>query len=287
MMTQAVMDFLQNGGGGESTRTLVSEKFILTWQTFYNVLIPTFLNYDYLVKAFWIVFLSLGGVFLYQQRKYDFKTLDYPFLIAIMIIVIPFIGYTFLPVQVNSWHLVCVVAAVIVLIAFTLSQLSKYKFVGWPIIAVFGVFCLVTVSTTVYKDLFNTKDISDDPSNLRNELNAIDFAYQHAQGKNFKAYAYLPSVIDYPYQYLFWWYGLKKYGYTPADYAYLPNKPAYISNKDAFNFPLVNGDNSGLVFLIKEPDRIKMRGAWEGELLQFEKISIDTLGPLEVETRQE
>ena len=58
--------------------------------------------------------------------------------------------------------------------------------------------------------------LSDDPSLLANEIKAIDWVYEKAGEQGFSVYNYLPSVLDYPYQYLFWWYGQKKYGYLPS-----------------------------------------------------------------------
>ena len=75
---------------------------------------------------------------------------------------------------------------------------------------------------------------SGDKSNLRNELEAIDFVYQKANGQGFKAFNYIPSVYDFPYQYLYWWYGLNKYGYQPTVSSYLENVPEYIQNNTAF-----------------------------------------------------
>ena len=96
----------------------------------------------------------------------------------------------------------------------------------------------------------------------------------------------MPSVIDYPYQYLFWWRGLNKYGYVPEDYAYEPNKPAYISKKELL--PIGKKvENSQLIFLIKEPDRIGYRKAWESNFEKYPVVSSEMIGPLEVEIRQE
>ena len=120
---------------------------------------------------------------------------------------------------------------------------------------------------------------------LKNELLAIDFVYTFAKGENFKVYSYLPSVYDYPYLYLFWWYGQKKYGYIPGEYRYSPNKPQYISNQDKFEG---RKDNiSDLVFLIKEPDRVGYRTAWENDYKDMMFIAKEMIGSIEVEVRRD
>ncbi len=50
----------------------------------------------------------------------------------------------------------------------------------------------------------------------RNQLAVVDTVYQQAQGKPFKYAVYTAPIVDYTYQYLFSWYGPKKYGYQPS-----------------------------------------------------------------------
>jgi len=54
-----------------------------------------------------------------------------------------------------------------------------------------------------------------DASVYRNQLVAIDYVYQEASGRPFKYLVYTPPIYDYPYQYLFIWYGEKEYQYVP------------------------------------------------------------------------
>jgi hypothetical protein len=125
-----------------------------------------------------------------------------------------------------------------------------------------------------------------DPGNsiVKNELAVVDYTYTETGGKNFKTYVYLPSVIDYPYQYLFWWRGLGQYGYLPEDYAYLPNKPDYIRNKDRLDTGK-HPEDSGLTFLIKEPETGR-RHLWENSFKNLELLKTATFGAITVETRK-
>ncbi len=50
----------------------------------------------------------------------------------------------------------------------------------------------------------------------RNQVAVIDYIYKDVDNKQFNYIAYTPSVHDYPYQYLFSWYGTKAYGYNPS-----------------------------------------------------------------------
>ena len=175
--------------------------------------------------------------------------------------------------------------AAVLLLTIILSKL-KVNFIGK------GISFIISVSIIFYAvsnlSIFFTQDRfikNQDPSGMNNEIAAIDFVYKYAKGQNFKVYTYLPSVYDYPYQYLFWWYGQKTYGYIPAEYVYSPNKPTYIPSQDKFQGKKDNVSN--LVFLIKEPDRNDTRTGWEGDFIKLESIEKQMVGPLEIEIKKE
>ncbi len=77
----------------------------------------------------------------------------------------------------------------------------------------------------------------------RNQLAVLDYIYDDANGQEFNYIAYTPAVHDYPYQYLFSWYGESEYGYAPA-----------VDTKD-------------LLYVILEPDP-----GYEGRLTDWLKI---------------
>ncbi len=52
---------------------------------------------------------------------------------------------------------------------------------------------------------------------LGNQLQSIDWIYQDAKGEKFNVDVYVPPVIPYSYDYLFKWYGQKKYNYQPQE----------------------------------------------------------------------
>lgn len=248
--------------------------------SFYNTFLPTLLNERLLVVGILIASLPIFLGFIKRKTK------DKIVLVSLIFIVIPFLGYLFLPVTVNPWHLGGEMAVSLILVGYLLQKLFTSNCLG----KITG--SILTVSI-IYFALFNIGKFfiydrgkpSLDPTLFRNEIAAIDYVYQKAQGKNFKVYAYLPSVYDYSYQYLFWWYGQKKYGYVPGEYAYLPDRPKYIPGQD--NFSGKKESFSGLVFLIKEPDRNYTRSGWEGELIELKSVGKEMVGPLEIETKKE
>jgi len=125
-----------------------------------------------------------------------------------------------------------------------------------------------------------------DPSLLTNELQAIDWVYQESGGKGFYVYSYLPSVLDYPYQYLFWWYGRQKYGYLPCEYASFPNAPGlFVPNKKYYERP--QKPCTDLRFLIIEPDENTInQDQWLSAISQNTKLlEATTVGQIKVEKR--
>jgi hypothetical protein len=51
---------------------------------------------------------------------------------------------------------------------------------------------------------------------IKGKLDALDVIYQDAEGKPFNVLVYTPPVYTYAYDYLFQWYGAKKYSYVPG-----------------------------------------------------------------------
>ncbi|MDP3973504.1 MAG: hypothetical protein Q8P92_01600 [Candidatus Daviesbacteria bacterium] len=277
LMTKSVINYLANQP--ESSYNISLRLQSLT-RSFVDVFSATLMNHRTLSLTIILLFIPALIKFVKGKQKNEIV------MICLSFIFIPFIIFLFIPVSVNPWHLGAETSAAIILTGFLLMQLAKFNIWGKLIGILIGSLIIFFAATNVIN--FFAKDFGKpnmDPSSYRNEIAAIDFVYTFAGGKNFKVYTYLPSVIDYPYQYLFWWYGQKRYGYIPFEYAYHPNVPPYISNKEKFEGSKQN--YSGLVFLIKEPDRIKMRRAWEDNFDNLELIKKEMVGPLEVEIRQE
>lgn len=76
---------------------------------------------------------------------------------------------------------------------------------------------------------------SNDPKNASNIIQAIDWQYSNANGRPFEAYNFVPETYDFPQQYLYWWYGNKKYKYIPNKISYsLAPVPRYIRGEQSF-----------------------------------------------------
>lgn len=50
---------------------------------------------------------------------------------------------------------------------------------------------------------------------IKGQKEAVDYIYKNAKGEKFGLFIFTPAVYTYQYDYLFKWYGEKKYGYSP------------------------------------------------------------------------
>ncbi len=281
-MTKSLLSYKSTSHSGIDTNLILRSQDL--FRGFYNVLIPTFMNFKLFTDVCSLLFLALTSVMIYQRKKMDTVTK-----IVLLTLFVPILGLIPLKVGILSWYYNASLVAAIFLVGFIIFRLNQFsagKIGAVLLTAVLFIFTLQNM--TAYIKTANSGDMGN--SHLKTELKAVDYVYNQAGGKNFKVYTYLPSVIDYPYQYLFWWHGLNRYGYLPEDYAYEPNKPPYISNKQSFSAgkeELSKRENSGLVFLIKEPDQIGIRHLWENTFSKMELIKTETIGPLIIETRLE
>lgn len=51
---------------------------------------------------------------------------------------------------------------------------------------------------------------------VKGKIEALDYLYQAAKEKSFNLLIFTPPTYTYPYDYLLWWYGEKRYGFIPS-----------------------------------------------------------------------
>jgi len=167
--------------------------------------------------------------------------------------------YLLFPQHLKGWYVLGLSVPLILIIAFASEVILSMKNNTLSIIVLLflSLHCVITVKEQlIYLEQITSKP-SNDPSALKNELVAIDWAYTKAEGKGFKAYNYIPSVYDYNYHYLYWWYGTKRYGYQPSVVAYLPDQPEYIQNNSLLWTRKKSVSGESPTILITETDKEK------------------------------
>ena len=200
-----------------------------------------------------IFFLVLFVCFIFLKNKDVKNSLSgILFAVSTFSLISYFIFYLIFSQEIKSWYVLSLPLFYSLLLGTFASIAWKQKIFGRVLVsgALILSFYHVMLAHSDYL-LKIKKHPSTDPSNLANQLKAIDWTYKQSNGKDFKVYVYLPSIYDFTYQYLFWWYGIKIYGYVPSDNAYLPNQPEYIEDMTLFHKPN-SADSSNLTYLIIE-----------------------------------
>lgn len=156
-----------------------------------------------------------------------FLKTSFIYLVNLMII---FILY---PPQLKEFYLDGIIIIFLVIEAMLLTFFWKKKKIKKFVIAFLVIVFIQNMSPYYFinslKNGFRDKHYAG--SIFSNQKQAVDWIYHDAKGRGFKVYSYVPAIYDYPYQYLFLWYGLEKYGYLPEEFAYLPSQPNYVEKK--------------------------------------------------------
>lgn len=164
----------------------------------------------------------------------------------------------------RTWHTVTLPPLLFITLLLMILKLPQK-------IAFFLILIIISSQSLFFGQRYRESlTISDDPAILHNQLVAIDWVYQNANGQGFYAYTYEPSVYDTTSQYLFWWYGRKKYGYVPCEYSSYPGSPdTFVPGWKYYQSP--KKPCQKIRFLIIYPDQNKhLRNMW------YENLSKDT-----------
>lgn len=186
------------------------------------------------------------------------------------------------------WHTVYVRPLLFISILLMLANLAKSAALPVKRIAVILLAIVLISQFLFFKDRYlEFAKPGADPSLLTNELAAVDWVYRESEAKGFYVYSYLPSVEDYPYQYLFWWRGTQKYGYVPCEYSTAPGIPdLFVPGLKYYQSPQKPCAN--LRFLIIEPDtRSNLQKTWLDQT-QKDTVFLEeaNFGKIRVEKRQ-
>jgi hypothetical protein len=232
-------------------KLLFAQKSIQRGQVYAGAIRETnHIQNNFLLYLFVISLLVL--LYLVIKKKVSNLVLQSLFL-SLGFLATSFVFYLIFSQNLKSWYTLGLPVFFIILTSTFLYQISISSKWGKTLSALVIVLSFYAVSVNYSKYLKTIKmNPSDDPSSLTNQVKAMDYVYKEANGKNFKVYVYLPSVIDYTYQYLFWWYGKKTYGYMPSDLTYLPDQPDYIEDMKLFHTPQREKSSADPVFMIVE-----------------------------------
>lgn len=155
--------------------------------------------------------------------------------------------------QLKSWYLESLRIWYCFVIAIGLININKFKKGAGLLV---GILLIRNIYlTTIDQWQFIGQKSSDDPKNLANLIKSIDWVYEKMNNDGFEAYNYVPEVYDYPNQYLYWWYGPKKYGYMPNKVSYsLTEVPEYIRTQNEFYENVKESKNKKIALIYETKD---------------------------------
>lgn len=189
-------------------------EFAIDLRPFLHNFSDTFPKFE-ILPAFIILFVFLLALvfFTLQEKRKHIKSFVY-FLSLTWVITV--IIMSLLKSHVFEYYLIHINVLTIFLFTYIIIFSYEKKHILFQVL-----FTILLGSFLYYgtKNSINTtkRDLSDYGGmvKMRGKLEAIDHIYQDAKGDHFGLLIFSPPVYTYPYDYLLWWYGQKKYNYIP------------------------------------------------------------------------
>jgi hypothetical protein len=210
LMTKALIAFLGSGGSSHNVLTLFNN-FIDRLNLLFNQFGSTLANENKLLAGCELIFIVFSIVVFYKKSDVIIKNF---IRVSLIVISVFLIGITFFSHDIWPHYLVGLPVFYFLLFAIGMYLLAKnfsMKLVGIIVIVVF----LINLNPYSLIQNLNKPLWEGDASVYRNQVAVIDYVYKQAAGRPFKYVVYTPPLYDYTYQYLFNWYGQKKYHYMP------------------------------------------------------------------------
>lgn len=208
-----------------------------------NLLLPlNLLNFAFIIFILFAIFVTIK-----EKDKVKKKFTFY----LLLLFPVNFLVFLLLRNIVFEHYITDLLLAILVMFVYTLSWLYKNNYKNTAYVISAYVFILIlAASLNIYK--VSKSDLKDygGVHKLKGKLDAVEFIYKDAGKNPFGLFVFSPPVYTYPYAYLVWWYGQRKYGYTPY------------SRKD------------GTFYLLIEPDSAKIwtYKGWEQTIIKSGKI---------------
>ena len=161
------------------------------------------------------ILLCIGALVILLFDKQMKK--EYKMLLASLYLIpcIVFIELLFYKAVLWEWWLLELPIIYIVFVGLISSYFYKKHILGKAFVVVFYIFLLsIVIPYTI--DIWK-KDYGDygGTQKIKGKTEAIEAIYKDAKVEPFGVLVFTPPVYTYPYDYLFWWIGIRKYNYVP------------------------------------------------------------------------
>ena len=162
-----------------------------------------------------IFLLACTLFFIVKEKDKDKKSF------IIYLLSLPFVTFLilgFLRNAVYSYYLLHLSLVYVVLLVYILiSSIQAKKVLPQIIVLIFISISFPQAFPNIIKTfVYDYKDYGG-TAKIAGKKNAMDYIYKDAGKKEFNLLIFSPPVYIYPYDYLLWWYGSKKYGFVPGN----------------------------------------------------------------------
>lgn len=130
--------------------------------------------------------------------------------------IITFLISAFVKTTIFEYYLIHINIIIIFLFSYIfVRSFEKKKIFFQTIFTVF--FVILLFYGTVNSIEITRRDYSDlgGMSKIKGKIEAIDYIYKDAKGREFGLLIFAPPIYTYQYDYLIWWHGERKYHYLP------------------------------------------------------------------------
>lgn len=160
-----------------------------------------------------IGFIALTGFAFLQEKDRVRKNF---IVFIILLFPINFLVFLLLRNIIFEHYITDLILAYLILLAFSVGKIYRQGYV--KLFGLIFIYLLILLAIGSYNAFVVTvKDYNDYGGifKLRGKIDAIDYIYKDASGQKFGLLIFSPPVYTYPYDYILWWHGQKKYNYTP------------------------------------------------------------------------
>lgn len=247
LISKSLLTF--TSGGSDSlykiSSPLQSRIFERIWTFRDDFLAMTIATDNKFLIIFTLFFALAGWVAVFKKKLQAEKR----FLTIIIVVLVSFfIGFSLYPGAIWGWYRQGLPVVYVLLITIPFGVLWKENF-PLKVILIFLGAILLWKSVSPIELVRNIRSpVVSGAGSIRGQMDILDYIYRDAEGKNFSYFAYTPPVYDYIWQYDFWWYGQRKYGYLPKNFQI--GVPLLGTGKQV----AAPSENEGLFYLIIEPD---------------------------------
>lgn len=169
-------------------------------------------NFNFSI-IFFILLIIFSVHLLIKEKNIHLK---YFFSFLVFLIPVNYFVFYFLKNTVWNYYLTDLSLSYILLLSYVIFSLYNRKYYRLSILAfVFiGVFVVFAINSAIKVSIYDYSDYGG-TAKLKGKIDAIDYIYKDAGSRPFGVLTFSPPIYTYPYDYLLWWYGERKYHYIP------------------------------------------------------------------------